>query len=147
MRTGLFIGRFQPLDPGHVMMIKQCASKVDRLVIAIGSADAKPSCKNPFTAKERSEMVMRGMKEIGVRNYEVVELPDCESDEEWVKVVVERTQSVISTGATKESGVEKSPVRGGQAHGASGKRVEGQGVRSLHSARASVEMTKFVAWS
>lgn len=87
MRVGLFIGRFQPLHRGHLLMIKECAKKVGQLVVAIGSSDVSPSCKNPFTAAERAEMARRGMKELGITNYEIVEVPDFESDEEWVKMV------------------------------------------------------------
>lgn len=69
------------------MMIKECAAKVARLVIGLGSSNAPPSCKNPFTTAERREMIVRGMKEIGVKYYEIVELPDVQSDEEWVREV------------------------------------------------------------
>lgn len=89
MAVGLFIGRFAPLHRGHLLMMKECAEKVERLVVALGSADATPSCKNPFTVDERAEMVRRGMKEIGVANYEIVELRDCERDEEWIKELQE----------------------------------------------------------
>lgn len=87
MRVGLFIGRFQPLHKGHLFMIKKLVTTVDRLVIGLGSSHAAPFCKNPFTVLERREMIKRVMKELGVRNYEIVELPDCESDEEWMKGV------------------------------------------------------------
>lgn len=117
MKVGLFIGRFQPLHYGHLMMIQKCAKKVDRLVIALGSSNAAPSCKNPFTASERAEMVRRGMKEIGVGNYEIVELPDFASDEEWVREV-ERVQQVAPTPPNLPSGrggneTVSPPYRGG----------------------------------
>ena len=85
MKTGLFIGRFQPLHYGHLWMIQMIARQVDHLIIGLGSSNSAPSCKNPFTAPERIEMIKRGMKEIGVRGYSIVELPDFKSDEEWIK--------------------------------------------------------------
>jgi len=102
MKIGLFIGRFQPLHYGHLLMIKQCASKVEQLIIGLGSVNVAQSCQDPFTAQERMEMIKKGMKELGIRNsdaagrspdpsgrrgYEIVELPDMASDEAWVKMV------------------------------------------------------------
>ncbi|MEK6857287.1 MAG: adenylyltransferase/cytidyltransferase family protein, partial [Nanoarchaeota archaeon] len=39
MKTGLFIGRFQPLHKGHVEVMKTLAETLDKLVIAIGSSN------------------------------------------------------------------------------------------------------------
>ena len=84
MKVGLFIGRFQPLHYGHLRMIKDIAAKVDHLIIGLGSPDAKPSCKNPFTAHERKEMIARAAREIGLKKYEVREIPDTGKDVDWI---------------------------------------------------------------
>ncbi len=75
------------MHQGHLLMIKKLTLRVDRLIIGLGSTNVQPNCENPFSAEERKEMLRRGMKEAGVRNYEILELPDFESDEEWVKTV------------------------------------------------------------
>lgn len=49
MTIGVFIGRFQPIHDGHVSALKQAASRCERLVILVGSADACSSIKNPWT--------------------------------------------------------------------------------------------------
>ncbi|MBI2551727.1 adenylyltransferase/cytidyltransferase family protein [Candidatus Uhrbacteria bacterium] len=117
MRIGLFIGRFQPLHKGHVLIIKKCGRQVDRLVIGLGSSNAELACKNPFTAGERREMIRRGMKEAGVRNYAVAELPDFKSDAEWVKEVLERVRGVAPTPPNLPSGrggkIVSPPFQGG----------------------------------
>lgn len=87
MKVGLFIGRFQPLHRGHLLMIKKLAATVDRLIIGLGSSNAEVSCRNPFSVPERKEMISRVMKEIGHRHYEIVELLDIKSDEEWIKTL------------------------------------------------------------
>lgn len=84
MKVGLFIGRFQPLHYGHLRMIKDIAAKVDHLIIGLGSSDVKLSCKNPFTVQERKEMITRAAKEIGLKKYEIVEIPDTRNDEDWL---------------------------------------------------------------
>lgn len=68
-------------------MIKKLTLRVERLIIGLGSTNVEPNCENPFSAKEREEMLRRVMKEVGVKNYEIVKLPDFESDEEWVAAV------------------------------------------------------------
>lgn len=84
MKVGFFIGRFQPLHRGHLLLIKKLASTVDRFIIGIGSSNTELSCRNPFSAFERREMIKRGMKEIGITNYEIVEIPDKPNDDEWI---------------------------------------------------------------
>lgn len=84
---GLFIGRFQPLHKGHLLVIREIALQCDRLVIGIGSVNAPGGKRNPFSAGERSEMVRRAMKEIGVKNYEIIEIEDESEDKEWLQSV------------------------------------------------------------
>jgi nicotinamide-nucleotide adenylyltransferase len=62
---GLFIGRFQPLHNGHVSIIEAALKEVDQLVIVIGSAENSFSERDPFTAGERMEMLIRASKELG----------------------------------------------------------------------------------
>ncbi len=57
MKRGLFVGRFQPLHNGHINSIKFCLSKIDELVVVIGSSDKSFEFKNPFTAGERIEII------------------------------------------------------------------------------------------
>lgn len=82
-KTGLFIGRFQPLHKGHVLIIRQIASQVEKLIIGIGSSQYSHTKRNPFTAEERKEMIRRAMKEFGITNYEIVEIPDIHDNQKW----------------------------------------------------------------
>ncbi|HDJ89497.1 MAG TPA: nicotinamide-nucleotide adenylyltransferase, partial [Thermoprotei archaeon] len=56
---GLFIGRFQPFHLGHFYALKWILSKVDEVIIGIGSAQVSYTIKNPFTLGERIEMIWR----------------------------------------------------------------------------------------
>jgi len=87
MKVGLFIGRFQPLHRGHLLIMKKLAPRTGRFIVGLGSTNIGPSCENPFAVEERREMVVKVMKEIGIRHFKIVELPDFARDEEWVRVV------------------------------------------------------------
>jgi nicotinamide-nucleotide adenylyltransferase len=84
MTTALFITRAQPFHLGHLRVIRDILKKNDRIVIAIGSAQAKNTLKNPFTAREREEMVDLALKASRVKNYEIVRIPDLFNDQLWV---------------------------------------------------------------
>ncbi len=74
----LFPGRFQPIHWGHVQVIKWALSKVDELVIGIGTAQESHTIVNPFTAGERVLMVKLALKEVGIdlnRVY-IIPVPD-----------------------------------------------------------------------
>jgi len=86
MRSGLFIGRFQPYHLGHKSATLAIAREVDYVVIGIGSADKSHMADNPFTAKERADMIARSLGS-GV-NYTVVQIPDIHDYRRWVEHVV-----------------------------------------------------------
>lgn len=66
MKRGLFVGRFQPYHIGHHNALKNALSKVDEMVIVVGSARESFQRENPFTAGERIEMISEALKEEGI---------------------------------------------------------------------------------
>lgn len=56
-KYSVFIGRFQPIHNSHLEMIKFGLEQAENLIIAIGSTDASPSVKNPWSFEERVKMV------------------------------------------------------------------------------------------
>lgn len=56
----IFIGRFQPFHVGHVDVVKAALKLAERVIIVMGSADQPRTPKNPFTAGERSAMIIGG---------------------------------------------------------------------------------------
>ena len=86
MKTGLFIGRFQPFHKGHKESIESISEKVDEIVIGIGSADSSHNSKNPFTAGERIRMIQRSLQIEGTNIY-TIPIVDIDRNSVWVSHV------------------------------------------------------------
>lgn len=80
----LFPGRFQPFHRGHYSALKQLLEEFDEIIIAIGSAQEGYTCKNPFTAGERWEMIYRVVKnEKALGKVWIVPIPDINMPPAW----------------------------------------------------------------
>lgn len=85
MKTGIFIGRFQPVHQGHIHAIGVAASQVDKLYLLIGSANACRSIKNPWTYRERVDMIRSKLWSNHISNVEFVPLNDHPyNDTQWI---------------------------------------------------------------
>ncbi len=88
MKTGIFVGRFQPFHKGHFEAVKYALRHVDRLVIVVGSAQKSHEPNNPFTAGERIEMIWRTLKRSKLLNRVlIIPVPDVENHSLWVPLV------------------------------------------------------------
>ena len=89
IKRGLYVGRFQPFHLGHLYAIKEVLTKVDELVIAIGSAQYSHNLKNPFTAGERLTMIRHALQESGadLNKVWIVPVPDVHLHMLWVSAV------------------------------------------------------------
>lgn len=98
MATALFITRAQPFHLGHIKVIKDILKKNKNITILIGSTQSKNTKKNPFSASEREEMIIRSLKARRIKNYEIVRVDDIFNDQLWVARVnrVCRFDSVYS---------------------------------------------------
>lgn len=86
MKTGLFIGRFQPFHLGHLSAIRQALAQVDFLIIAIGSSQYSRTEENPYTAIERRQMITESLKDekIPANRIKIVEIQDIHNDAKWL---------------------------------------------------------------
>lgn len=85
MIRGLFVGRFQPFHLGHLKDIKNALEEVDEIIIGIGSSNEENTKENPFTAKERFEMISSVLAVNNIKKYLVFTIPDVHDDTKWVK--------------------------------------------------------------
>ena len=85
MKSGIFIGRFQPAHQGHIHAIGIAASQVDKLYIMIGSANACRSIRNPWTYQERVDRLRAKLHSARVTNAEFIPLNDYPyNDTQWI---------------------------------------------------------------
>ena len=88
MKTGIFIGRFQPVHQGHVHALGIASTQVDKLYILVGSANQCRSIRNPWTFQERSTMIRNKLRNANITNYEIIPLNDYRySDTQWMSDV------------------------------------------------------------
>lgn len=88
----LYIGRFQPFHNGHIQIIKEASKKYSEVIIGIGSSQYGHTIENPFTNNERKIMIEKSLKNIGIKNYKIVLIPDIHNPPKWVDHVL----SIIS---------------------------------------------------
>jgi nicotinamide-nucleotide adenylyltransferase len=74
---------------GHLDAIKEVLTKVEELVIVIGSAQYSHNLKNPFTAGERLVMIQHSLQEadIDLTRVWIVPVPDMNLHMLWVSAV------------------------------------------------------------
>lgn len=79
VKYSMFIGRWQPLHKGHLWLINERLKEGKNVWLAI--RDVKPDEKNPWTAKEIEQMILKGeLKDLIVDGRIVVSIiPDIES--------------------------------------------------------------------
>ncbi len=101
LKRALFPGRFQPFHLGHLNVVKHLFREYDEVVILIGSAQEGFTCRNPFTAGERLEMIDRVLREQGYSRdrYWLIPAPDLHKPLAWTTYVlglVPRIDVVVS---------------------------------------------------
>ena len=84
----LVVGRFQPFHNGHLALIEQ-ALELGEVIIVIGSAEKSRSDENPFTCRERFEMLKSVIKESewDASKINVIPVEDIHSNEIWVSKI------------------------------------------------------------
>lgn len=87
MQRALFIGRFQPFHNAHLKDIKDILKDADEVIIAIGSSQEKNTLENPFSYKERREMITRVLRKNKIKNFKIYPVPDFFDDKKWIEYI------------------------------------------------------------
>tara|TARA_Y100000310_G_scaffold15280_1_gene15276 strand:- start:76 stop:570 length:495 start_codon:yes stop_codon:yes gene_type:complete len=80
---GLLIGRFQPFHLGHLDAVLFGLSRTENLFICIGSSNKSNEKKNPFSAKERREMIISSIESSMIDRIKIFDIPDIDNHEKW----------------------------------------------------------------
>ncbi|TBR10463.1 MAG: nicotinamide-nucleotide adenylyltransferase [Candidatus Nitrosotenuis sp.] len=80
---GLLVGRFQPFHLGHLDAVKFALSRVDKLLIGVGSSNKFNEKRNPFTADERKQMIESSLDETTLEKIKIYYIPDVNDHERW----------------------------------------------------------------
>lgn len=76
MKTGLFIGRFQPFHEGHKKCVEHILSKNDRCVILL--RDTEQTEKNPFDLAKRKALIREQFRDDSRVIVNDIEDPGCD---------------------------------------------------------------------
>ena len=80
---GLLIGRFQPFHLGHLDAVLFGLSRTENLFIGIGSSNKSNERKNPFSAEERTEMIISSIESSMIDRLKIFDIPDVDNHEKW----------------------------------------------------------------
>ena len=80
---GLLIGRFQPFHLGHLDAVLFGLSRTENLFVGIGSSNKSNERKNPFSAEERTEMIISSIESSMIDRLKIFNIPDVDNHEKW----------------------------------------------------------------
>ncbi|MGQ9782246.1 MAG: nicotinamide-nucleotide adenylyltransferase [Nitrososphaeria archaeon] len=88
-KSGLFVGRFQPLHNGHLFAVEYALERSEFLYIGLGSSNKSHEERNPFTAAERIEMIKATLddRRVDPGKWMIIPIPDVTSHYIWTKMV------------------------------------------------------------
>lgn len=79
------IGRFQPFHLGHLAALRFALEKAENLWVGLGSSNQPIQKENPFTAKERRDMVLDSIDEEIRKRIMIFDIPDLQNHQRWVE--------------------------------------------------------------
>lgn len=95
----VFIGRMQPPHKSHIDNIRHALSIAEEVIVIFGSHRAARNIKNPFTAKEREEMVKSCFNKDDQQRINFTSVRDYYyNDNNWVADVQQKVFSITDEG-------------------------------------------------
>jgi nicotinamide-nucleotide adenylyltransferase len=80
---GLLIGRFQPFHLGHLDAVLFGLSRAENLFIGIGSSNKSNERENPFSAEERTDMIISSIESSIIDRIKIFDIPDVDNHKKW----------------------------------------------------------------
>lgn len=85
----VYIGRFQPPHLAHIKIIREALTLAKRVIVIVGSAHQPRTFKNPWTWKEREEMIRASLPDTAQDNVIMMPARDMIDDNKWAEQVQE----------------------------------------------------------
>jgi len=112
LSLAVYIGRFQPLHNGHLATLEAALLEFDYILILIGSSQESRTFKNPWTYRERKEMLKQALTPSNKRKqFKILPLPDFSNDQEWLGYInnlvtnsftYDKIKTITAIGYTKD---------------------------------------------
>jgi bifunctional NMN adenylyltransferase/nudix hydrolase len=83
----VLVGRFQPFHDAHLALLARALAIAPRAVVVVGSAFQARTPKNPFTWRERAEMIRHALPEAERARVTIVPVRDYYDEARWVASV------------------------------------------------------------
>lgn len=92
----VFIGRFQPFHLGHLKALRAAIQTSHHVVVVIGSSNAPPSLKNPWSVKERERMIYYALRPSEREKISFASQDDLPgTDQKWVMSVKFKVHKLV----------------------------------------------------
>ena len=91
----VLVGRFQPFHDAHLALLARGLELASRCVVIVGSAFQARTPKNPFTWRERAEMIRQALPEADRERVLVVPMRDYYDEARWVASVREVVATLL----------------------------------------------------
>ena len=91
----VFIGRMSPPHMAHIEIIQRAMEQAENIIILIGSANQPRTTKNPWTWREREEMIRECFDEQYQERLIFFGMNDMFNDQKWVRAVQDQIDYVI----------------------------------------------------
>lgn len=104
----VFIARLQPPHRAHINVIDRALDKADDVIIVLGSDRSAPTVRNPWTTKEREEMVLRCFSYEKKKRIKFVSVRDQPyNNTNWIASVHQKVTEIANGGRTALIGHHK----------------------------------------
>lgn len=91
----VLVGRFQPFHEAHLALLTRALELASRCVVIVGSAFQARTPRNPFTWKERAEMIRQALPEADRERLSIVPMRDYYDQARWVASVRDVVASLL----------------------------------------------------
>ena len=98
--VAVLVGRFQPFHAAHLALLVRALAIAPRCVVVVGSAFQARTPKNPFTWKERAEMIRHALPAADRERVTVVPMRDYYDEARWVASVRDAVAGVLADEAS-----------------------------------------------